>query len=219
MPAPSLDFTVRRARVEPSASPLVLLDLEVTARPRAVRGVLLATQVRIALVRRSYDRATRERMSDLFGDPRRWADQARGLLWVLATSVLPAFDGQVTVPLALPCSYDLEVAWAKYLDALRDGVVPIHLLFSGSLFYEDAAGALLTTRIPWDREARFDLPVAVLREAIDACFPGAGWVRVGRDTLDRLRAYRAQQALPTWDATLDALIDGAAAAAPAEQST
>ena len=51
MTPPSLEFHVRRGRVEPSASPLVILDLAVRARPGAVRSILLATQVRIALER------------------------------------------------------------------------------------------------------------------------------------------------------------------------
>ena len=35
----------------------------------------------------------------------------------------------------MPCTYDLEVAASRYLDALADGEVPLEFLFSGSVFY------------------------------------------------------------------------------------
>jgi hypothetical protein len=203
---PVLEFRVAGARAAPAVTPTVVFDVAVAASGAAVRSVLLATQVRIAVERRAHDDATRERLSDLFGDPRSWATNARGLPWAVITAVVPPFEGETSVPIPMPCSYDLEVAWAKYLDALRDGAVPLELLFSGSVFYADEDGALAVARLPWDREADFDLPVSVLRQAIESCFPGAGWVRVGRETLDRLRAYRGTHALPTWDATLDALL-------------
>jgi len=34
---------------------------------------------------------------------------------------------------------------------------------------------------------------------MDAYFPGAGFIRVRRDTLDDLQRFRALRGLPTWD--------------------
>ena len=48
--------------------------------------------------------------------------------------------------------------------------------------------------------------MAVWREAMDLHFAGAAWLRVSADVFERLRAYRAQNTLATWDATLDALL-------------
>jgi hypothetical protein len=50
------------------------------------------------------------------------------------------------------------------------------------------------------------MPVATWRELVDAHFPGRAWLPCGRDTLDALSAFKARHALPTWDATLNALL-------------
>ena len=46
---------------------------------------------------------------------------------------------------------DFEVAAAKYFHALRDGEIPLLLLFSGTVFYRGDDG-MLVDQIPWDRE-------------------------------------------------------------------
>lgn len=56
--------------------------------------------------------------------------------------------------------------------------------------------------LPWDREAAFALPIATWRAAMDAFFPGQGWLRLRRDLLDGLLARKARRALPTWDAVV-----------------
>ena len=73
-----------------------------------------------------------------------------------------------------------------------------------------AGGAMQVSRIGWDRELACRLPVATWRAAIDQHFPHAAWLRLDRAAFDRLAAYRAQRALPSWEATLDALLAGAA---------
>jgi hypothetical protein len=55
------------------------------------------------------------------------------------------------------------------------------------------------------------MPVTIWRDLVDAHFPGSAWLRCTRETLDVLSRYKAQHALPTWDATLNSLL---AAAAP-----
>ena len=49
----------------------------------------------------------------------------------------------------MPCSYDLEVAAAKYLDALPDGEVPLAFHFSGRIFYRGEDGRLQIVLTPW----------------------------------------------------------------------
>ena len=58
------------------------------------------------------------------------------------------------------------------------------------------------------------MPVAVWREMVEQHFPGCGWIRLPRDTMDALLAYRSRHALPSWEATVEALLDGSAAADP-----
>lgn len=52
------------------------------------------------------------------------------------------------------------------------------------------------------------MPVAAWREMVEQHFPGCGWIRLPRDTMDALLAYRSRHALPSWEATLKALLDG-----------
>jgi hypothetical protein len=92
-----------------------------------------------------------------------------------------------------PCSYDLEVAASRYLDALSDGEVPLEFLFSGSVFYMDG-DALQTTRLSWESEAEYRLPVRVWKETMERYFRGTAWVRLSKDSFDRLSAYKSRNA-------------------------
>ena len=42
---------------------------------------------------------------------------------------------------------------------------------------------------------------------MDTAFPDIYWVRLQRETFDRLYAYRARRALPSWEETIEALLD------------
>lgn len=112
------------------------------------------------------------------------------------------------VALPVTCTYDLEVTAGRYFAALADGEVPLDFLFSGSVFFSGAEGMLQTSRIALDHDVGYRLPVAVWREAIDRHFPQSAWLRLGREQFERLRAFRGSRALPTWDAAIDALLEG-----------
>jgi hypothetical protein len=204
---PALRFAVEGAEaVRFAAAPTVAFALRLES-DRPLRSVLLAVQLRIAATRRAYAAEEQDRLVELFGEPERWGTTLRSLLWTHETVLVPAFDGSTVVELPVACTYDFEVASAKYLNALAGGEVPLELLFSGSVFFDSPDGSLSTTRISWESEAAYGLPVAVWREALEHHFPGEAWVRVRREVFDRLYAFRAARALPTWDATLEALLE------------
>jgi len=48
----------------------------------------------------------------------------------------------------------------------------------------------------------------VWREAIDRHFPQSAWLRLGRERFDRLCTFRARRGLLSWDAAVDALLEG-----------
>jgi hypothetical protein len=204
---PALEFRVAGAApADTTAAPALRFDLEIeTSMP--VRSLVLDVQVRIALRRRVYDHETRERLREVLGDMHAGAHAPQSLLWTRATLVVAGFEERTTAELIVACTYDFEVAAAKYLMALRDGAIPLDLLFSGTIFYGD--GALQAARIPWDREAAHRLPVAVWRETMERSFPGRAWLRVRHDTLERLAAYKRAHAHLTWDDALDALLEDA----------
>ena len=169
-----------------------------------VRSVMLDVQVQIAARRRGYDESAHDRLFELFGPVADWGTTLRTLLWTRTTLVVPGFAEQTQVNLDVPCSYDLEVAASRYLDALADGEVPLEFLFSGSVFYMDGA-ALQTTRLSWESEAAYGLPVRVWKETMERYFRGTAWVRLSKESFDRLSAYKSRNALATWDDALTEL--------------
>lgn len=209
---PELSFAVEGAEaVEYAAAPTVNFALRIEAGGGVpVRAIALASQIRIAVARRPYDDLTRERLMDLIGRPSQWSAAPQSLFWAQEIVQVPAFVGGTRVDLPVACTYDFEVASAKYFHALEDGDVPLEFLFSGTIFYEGPGGALRTGMVPWDREATFRMPVRTWKDAIDHHFPNAAWIRLGRDAFDKLNAYRVREAIPTWEATIEALLGVAA---------
>jgi hypothetical protein len=195
---------VGAARVEHTAVPTLRFALEVTSET-PVRSVLLDVQIQIAARRRGYDVAAHDRLFELFGPTADWGTTLRTLLWTRTTLVVPSFEGSTLVDLDIPCSYDLEVAASRYMDALSDGEVPLEFLFSGSVFYSGADGALQTTRLSWESEAEYRLPVRVWKETMERYFRGTAWVRLSKESFDRLSAYKSRNALASWDDALEAL--------------
>ena len=205
---PELSFRVLGVSAERySAAPALnfRLRIERLAGGR-VRSIVLATQIQIAARRRDYADAEQAPLRELFDVPARWRDTLRTLLWTRLTMVVPAFEQETEVELQVPCSYDLEAAAANYFSALDGGEVPLELLFSGSVFYDGPGGMLQTARVSWEQEAEWSLPVAVWREAMDRHFPEAAWLRLGRPTWDRLRAYKAEHGLRTLEDAVERLL-------------
>lgn len=134
-------------------------------------------------------------------------------MWTQTTLIVPAFEGVTEVELPVPCTYDFEVAAAKYLHALDGGEIPLLLLFSGTVFARHGEG-FRVQQVPWEKEAAFRLPVRVWRELMDSCFGGCAWIRLRRETTDALRRFMAERALPTCDDAVEALVRTAAETAP-----
>jgi hypothetical protein len=204
---PELDFSVESVEAaEHAAVPTLCFRLRIDAGEWEIRSLALNVQLRIDVVRRAYDDPERVGLFELFGASRDWGRSLRSLRWTTASLNVPAFAGATAVELAVPCTYDFDVVATKYLHALSGGEVPLELLFSGTAFFAGPGGHLQVAHIPWDREARCELPVQVWRDAVERAFPGTAWLRVRRDVFDRLQAYKSERALLTWEATLEELL-------------
>ncbi len=142
---------------------------------------------------------------DLFGPRDRWATTVHTFQWLQTTAMVQGFSGATQVNLPLECTYDFEVAAAKYLHALRDGSVPLLFLFSGTIFFQGARG-FAVQQVPWDREDRFEMPVSVWRDLIRQHYPNTGWLRMDRDTIDALVAYRSAHGLLSLDEAVTSLL-------------
>ena len=188
-----------------AAVPTLQLKLRISETTGAqVHAIALRCQIRIEPQRRRYSPQEADGLLELFGEPPRWGDTLKPMQFATVSLMVPSFTGSTEIDLPVPCTYDFEVAASKYLHALGDGEVPLLLLFSGTVFTKGLSG-FSVGQVPWHKEATFRLPVAVWREIMDRFFPGAGWIRVRRDTLDVLQRFKAVRALPTWDDALEAL--------------
>ncbi|MEV7602129.1 DUF6084 family protein [Kitasatospora sp. NPDC089797] len=205
----ALGFACTGVRSDPyAAGPTLVFRLRITApADTRVHALALQCQLRIEPARRPYTDAEGERLTDLFGGRERWATTLNPIQFATVPLLVPGFTGETEADLVVPGSYDLEVACARYFRALDDGEVPLLMLFSGTAFA--GPGGFQVTPVPWDKEARVRMPVRVWREAVDQHFPGCGWLRLPERVLDDLLAYRSRRALPSWEATVRALLAGA----------
>jgi hypothetical protein len=205
---PNLDFRVEGAEVpEYAAVPSLLFKLRIeNLEEEPIRSVALNTQIRIAATQRHYEAAEQERLLELFGEPHRWKDTLRSLLWTHTVLQVPRFSGSTVVDMPVTCTYDLEVVATKYFFALENGEVPLEFLFSGTVFYAAEGGRLQTARISWEKEAEFRLPVQLWKEMMERYFPNSAWIRLHRDAFDQLYDYKIRMGLPTWEATVEALL-------------
>jgi len=179
-----------------------------------VHAIALRCHTRIEPRSRHYTTEERARLYELFGHRSQWDRTLRGVTWSQSSLVVPTFTGQIEIDLHVPCTYDLEVASAKYFHAIRDGEVPLVFLFSGTIFNAGDAG-LRVEPVPWDLEASFRMPARLWTSAMDQFFPGGGWLRLSRETIDRLQAFRGRQAVVSWDEAIVLLLEAAAAGEPA----
>lgn len=189
-----------------AAAPTLVFRLRITEQTGVpVQAIMLRCQIRIQPALRRYSQVEQALLGDLFGEPTRWHETLKPLQFAFISLVVPRFQHAIEVDLPVPCTYDLEVASAKYCSFLETGEVPLLLLFSGTAFLEAPTG-FTVEQLSWEGETAYRLPVAVWRALMDHYFPGSGWIRLSRETIAALQRYKADQALPTWEATIQQLL-------------
>ncbi|MDQ6658327.1 MAG: DUF6084 family protein [Actinomycetota bacterium] len=202
-----IEFTVRDIEVERYAVvPGLSLKVAIAeSGGEPVHSIALRCQVRIDPQRRGYSDTEAAGLQDLFGGRIRWTDTLRPFLWGHSSAMVPGFIGETEVTLPFPLTYDLEVAAVKYLHTVRDGEIPLSLMFSGTAFLTGDNG-FRVQQVPWDTDRSYQMPVRVWREAMDQFFPHSGWIRLDTDTLDKLLRVRSEFGLTDWDQTFSALL-------------
>jgi len=206
---PDLTFVVDDASVVPFAAvPMLAFRLRAgTSNPdERIHSIALRCQIQIEATRREYSADERARLVDLFGEPDRWSQTLRGLLWTHASAVVPRFTGKTEIEVQVPCTFDFNVAATKYFYGLTGGDVPLCFLFSGTVFYEGENGLLQVAPISWEKEARFGLPQNVWRSVIDTYYPNSAWLVLRRDVFDRLYQLKLREGIPTWDETIERIL-------------
>ncbi len=212
---PDLDFEIVDAEVPPYAAvPTLIFKMRIVNRegPLAVEmqrihSVALRCQIQLAVTRRRYSPEEQKELLDIFGEPKRWGDTLRNLLWTHVSTVVPQFTGSTIVDLPVPCTYDFEVVSTKYFNALlKEGDIPLLFLFSGTIFSEGEEGNLQVIQISWSKEASYRLPVTVWQAMIARYYPNSTWIRLHKDVFDQLFHYKAVHGLPTWENVVEKLL-------------
>jgi hypothetical protein len=194
---PDLDFEITGVEAPShTVAPLLVFKLAIRNWPpdEPIHSLMLQCQIQIESVKRQYTVSEKEKLADLFGEPKRWGQTLRNKLWTHASVNVPAFTGRKSVDVAVPCTYDLNVVGTKFF------------LFSGTIFYMAEDGRLQVSQVSWSKEAAFKLPVSLWQQMIENHYPNSAWLYLQRDVFERLYQYKRHHGLPTWEQTIEQLL-------------
>ena len=205
--APAGGAVVTDARLRPSSTwrrsrtrrrRTLLFRLRVDRDHRRGRARDRAARASCGSSRSAARTTTREQegLADLFGTPDRWSQHAASRSCGPTPSRwCRASPGASSSTCRSPARTTSRSAATKYLHALRDGDVPLraavqrHGVHPRRHRLRGRAGALAPGG------ARAGCRCAVWRALMDLYFPGGGWIRLDRDTLDALARYRSARGL------------------------
>ncbi len=210
---PDLSISVEKAAAVPfGASPAIAFELCVrNGDPaEAIHTIVLRCQFQIEVTRRRYTAGDQEQLRDLFGEPERWGQTLRNMPWTNTSVIVPAFTGMASVSVPVPCSFDFNIAATKYFAGLSEGEIPLCLMFSGTIFYGDAGRTVQVAPISWETETHYRLPVAVWKEMMDLYYPNTAWLTLRRDVFEKLHQYKMRYGIPTWEETIERMLQEAA---------
>jgi hypothetical protein len=207
---PDLQLTIEGADVvQYAAAPLLSFKVRIGngSRDEIIHTVALRAQIQIEATRRKYDSNEQSRLADLFGEPDRWGQTLRNMLWTHASVVVPRFTESVLADIPVPCTFDFNVAATKYFHGLTNGDLPLCFQFSGTVFYQGEDGLLQVSPISWDKEAKYRLPVRVWKDLIDLYFPNSAWLALRKDAFEKLYQYKVREGIPTWEEAIERALD------------
>jgi hypothetical protein len=107
---PDLSFKIEQALVVPFAvAPTIAFQPRINnaMSGQTIHTVALRCQIQIEVTRRRYTPEEQASMRDLFGEPERWSQTLRTLLWTHASVVVPSFQDTTLTDLHVPCTFDL----------------------------------------------------------------------------------------------------------------
>jgi hypothetical protein len=206
---PDLQLTIEGADVvQYAATPLLSFKVRISssADSEIIHTIAMRAQIQIEVTRRKYDPSEQARLLDLFGEPDRWGQTLRNMLWTHASVVVPRFKGSVMAEIPVPCTFDFNVAATKYFHGLTSGDLPLCFQFSGNVFYQGEEDTLQVAPISWDKEAKYRLPVKVWKDLMDAYYPNSAWLALHRDTFEKLLQYKMREGIPTWEEAIERML-------------
>jgi hypothetical protein len=202
---PQLDFSVTSVYAERRApSPTIRFRMCVRAVGDPLAALVVRYRVQIEPAHRGYAGGEQALIQELFGETEHANNGIRPLQWSDGAVALEAFADEAEFEVRVPCTYDMDVASAKYVNALRDGEIPVRLIFGGTAFRRTQTEVVAETLA--ERQCATTVPLQTWHDALDAHFHRQAWIRVGRTTFDELCRYRAQHGLLDWESTLRELL-------------
>lgn len=203
---PDLQLIVENADVvQHAAAPLLAFKVGIINNPsdEVIHTIALRAQIQIEASRRKYEATEQSRLLDLFGEPDRWGQTLRSMLWTHASVVVPGFTGSVQAEIPVPCTFDFNIAATKYFHGVTSGDLPLCFQFSGTVFYMNEDGTLQVAPISWDKESKYRLPVKVWKDLMEMYYPNSAWLSLRRDTFEKLHQYKMREGIPTWEEALE----------------
>lgn len=203
----SYRFSVVDIFAEPyAASPQLTARLRVEETTgQTIHAIALRCQVRIEPQRRGYTDDDAAGLRSLFGERERWSSTLKPFMWMQCNAMVQGFTDITETDLALPCSYDFDVAGSRYLHAVGEGNIHLSFMFSGTVFTKGSNG-FGVQQVPWDCDTTYQLPVSVWHQVMDFYYPNSGWIRMDKDVIRELAGYRARHGLTTWEETVQTLL-------------
>ena len=208
---PDLGFAIEGAEVAKfAASPQIILKLRITNLDpsKTIQSIALRGQIQIEVTRRRYKPEDQEKLRDLFGEPDRWSQTLKNLLWTHVSVNVPAFQNDTVADVPVPCTFDFNVGATKYFHGLTDGEVPSErdVQRNGFLFRRqcthagcaDFLGQRSSLQPPGIRLARHDGHL-LSRDA-----PGYA---LRRDVFERLYDYKVRHGIPTWEQAFESMLE------------
>src|ERR1700722_14093765 len=105
-----------------AATPTLSFTLHVTESTHVrVHAIAFPSHTRIDPHRRRYSPDEARRLNALFGDTSRWSETVKPIQLATVSTMVKGFTSVTETELLVPCTYDLEVASARYLQGLDDG--------------------------------------------------------------------------------------------------
>jgi len=203
---PDLQFSIEGAEAVPfAAAPLLAFKVRIVnlADEETVHTVAMRAQIQIEVTRRKYDPAEQAPLRDLFGEPDRWGQTLRNMLWTHTSVVVPRFTGSVLAEIPVPCTFDFNIAATKYFHGVSSGDLPLCFQFSGNVFYQGEEETLQVAPISWDKDAKYRLPVKVWKDLMDAYYPNSAWLALQRETFEKLYRYKVREGIPSWEEAIE----------------
>src|SRR5262245_27474285 len=108
---PELDFTVESAAaVSFAATPLLSFKLKIrnANSDEKIQSIALRCQIQLETTKRKYSATEQAKLLELFGEPERWGRTLRAMLWVHTSATVPPFQGETTIDLPVPCTFDFN---------------------------------------------------------------------------------------------------------------